>query len=211
MLIVYHEYTGDPEFMDGFNFTLDAQLAFSRDGKKWTRVGDRHIFLKGTPRDLGRQAGLSRVRRLEGTTRSGFYYRGSSVPHRNLFALVGTEYKGRTLEGDALGLARLRTDGFVSVRAGEEEGLLTTWPLRYQGGELRVNVDAAGGSLRVEALTRFGKPIAGFEREACRPIEGNGVGQKVQWDGGGSLEELAQPVRFRFILKNADLYSFQIR
>ena len=133
------------------------------------------------------------------------------MPHRNLFALVGTEYKGRTLEGDALGLARLRPDGFVSVRAGQEEGLLTTWPLRFQGGELRVNVDATGGSLKVEALTQFGKPLAGFEREACRPIEGNGTGQRVQWDGGRSLGELEQPVRLRFILKNADLYSFQIR
>ena len=74
-----------------------------------------------------------------------------------------------------------------------------------------MNADAARGSLRVEALTQFGKPIAGFEREVCRPIEGNGVGQKVQWNSGRSLGELDQPVRLRFILKYADLYSFQIR
>ena len=210
MLIVYHEYTGDPEFLDGFNFTLDAQLAFSRNGKNWTRVGDRHIFLKGTPGTWDDKRVYPECAVVQ-EDEIRIYYRGSSVPHRTLNELVGTEYKGRTLEGDALGLARLRPDGFVSVRAGEEEGLLTTWPLRFQGGELRVNVDAAGGSLRVEALTQFGKPIAGFEREACRPIEGNGVGQKVQWNSGRSLGELDQPVRLRFILKYADLYSFQIR
>ena len=211
MLIVYHEYTGDPEFMDGFNHTLDAQLAFSRDGKKWTRVGRPAHLLEGDPRDLGGQAGLSRVCRLEGRRDSSLlqrFERTASQPLRTGRHRIQGPHPGR---GTPLGLARLRPDGFVSVRAGEDEGLLTTWPLRFQGGDLQVNVDAARGSLRVEALTQFGKPIAGFEREACQVIEGNGTGRKVQWASGRSLEELDQPVRLRFILKNADLYSFQIR
>ena len=210
LLIVYHEYTGDPDFMSGFNYTLDTQLTFSRDGKKWTRVCDRQIFLKGGTGSWDGKRVYPECTVLR-EDEVWIYYRGSSVPHRNLNELVGKPFRGQTLMGDALGLARLRLDGFVSVRAGQREGFVTTWPLTFDGDDLWVNADAIGGSLRVEVLSPFGEPILGFTRETCKPLEGDRVRQKVQWTGGHRLAELEQPVRLRFILSNADLYSFQIR
>ena len=88
------------------------------------------------------------------------------MPHKNTNKLAGEVVEGRTLLGDRLGLARMRMDGFVSVRAGREEGLLTTWPLRFDGGELWINADASRGSLQVEVLDLFGKPVPGPHRVA---------------------------------------------
>ena len=209
-LIVYHEYTGDSDFMSGFNYTLDAQLTFSRDGQEWSRVGERQTFLGGSPDSWDEKRVYPECALVQGDE-IWIYYRGSSVPHKNTNELAGEVVQGRTLLGDRLGLARMRLDGFVSVRAGREEGLLTTWPLRFDGGELWINADASRGSLQVEVLDLFGKPVPGFSREDCRVLREDQVRWRIQWSGGPSLQSLAQPIRLRFILKSADLYSFQIR
>src|SRR5687767_9214228 len=81
-----------------------------------------------------------------------------------------------------VGLATLRLDGFVSVEA-REAGTLTTRPLVFLGDTLVVNANAAGGSLRVEALDGAGKPIAGFGADDCEPITTDSVRHVVAWKG----------------------------
>lgn len=49
-----------------------------------------------------------------------------------------------------VGVAKLRVDGFASMDAGEEEGVLITRPLVLTGKALCVNADASAGSLAVE-------------------------------------------------------------
>ncbi len=115
----------------------------------------------------------------------------------------------RTRWSFSLGLARLRLDGFVSVEAGPAEGSLTTRPFRCSGGELRVNADAAGGSLQVEAITLYGAPIPGFTRADCTPIDSDSTDHVVRWKGG-NLDPAGQPVRLRFFLRQSSLYSFQV-
>ena len=120
------------------------------------------------------------------------YYRGSNIPHIHIGELMGTRRKGRELRGDELGLARLRLDGFASIAAGDPEGTLTTKPLHFDGGSaLRLNADARGGSLRVEALNIYGEPVAGFTRDQCQIISGDSQNHQVVWNGGGKLGEIA--------------------
>ncbi len=209
-LIVYHEYTGDPDFMSGFNYTLDAQLTFSRDGRKWSRVGDRQTFLSGSADSWDEKRVYPECALVRGDE-IWIYYRGSSVPHKNTTKLLGEVVNGRTLLGDALGLARMRLDGFVSVRAGRDEGQLTTLPLTFDGGELWINADASQGSVQVEVQDLFGKPIPGFSHKDCQVLQEDQIAWRVGWRGGRGLQELKKPVRLRFILRSADLYSFQIR
>ena len=56
------------------------------------------------------------------------------------------------------GLATLRRDGFVSMRAGKEEGFLTTEKLSFDGKYLFVNADVKNkkASLAVEVLDENG-------------------------------------------------------
>ena len=65
------------------------------------------------------------------------------------------------------------------------------------------------GILEVEALTVFGEPIPGFTRQECRPIQVDGMHQRVEWTSGADLRKLPQPVRLRFFLRQARLYSFE--
>ena len=67
-----------------------------------------------------------------------------------------------------------------------------------------------GGSLGVELQDASGKPVSGFALDDCDGLDGDSVQHVVRWESGTSVEAFAgQPVRLRFVLKNADLYSFQ--
>ena len=124
-LNVYHELTGDPAVLDGFNMNLDTQLTFSRDGIAWTRVCDRQVFL-GVEREAWDERRIYVDEVVVRDDEILVYYRGSNIPHDGVQGFIGQQHRGRTLRGDALGLARLRLDGFVSIEAGAAEGALTT-------------------------------------------------------------------------------------
>jgi hypothetical protein len=195
--------------LDGFNYTLDVRLTASRDGRQWSRVCDRQIFLGG---DAGRWD-EKRIYIDSALVRDDYvwiYSRGSNVPHRAIGETIGTSAGGRTFLGDALGLARLRLDGFVAVQGLEPGGTLTTKPLEFEPArELLVNADSSGGQLEVEVLTLFGEPIPRFTRRECRPVAADGQRQRVTWSSGRPMADLPQPVRLRFFLRDAKLYSFQ--
>jgi len=109
------------------------------------------------------------------------------------------------------GLATLRRDGFASMDAGDDEGTLTTLPVRFGGKHLFVNVDAKGGELRVEVLDDRGGVIPRFSRAKCVPIRTDSTLQRVRWKGTRDLSRLARkPVRLRFHLSNGRLYAFWV-
>ena len=109
-----------------------------------------------------------------------------------------------------IGLAKLRVDGFVSIDAGTDAGTLTTKPLVFLGDTLVVNANAKGGSLVVEALDAKGKVIKGFAGGDCTPITTDSVRHVVTWKADTDCHLLqGRPIRLRFHLKNAKLYSFE--
>ena len=107
----------------------------------------------------------------------------------------------------------LRTDGFVSARAGADAGELVTVPITFDGDELAVNASTtAVGSLRVELQHPDGAPVEGFSLADCRPITGDGVEIAVRWEGAPKLARLAgAPVRLRFAMRECDLFSYRFR
>ena len=58
-----------------------------------------------------------------------------------------------------------------------------------------------------------GRPIAlGLHLESCRPLIGDDLDQVVRWKYGSDLSAFAgKPVRLRFRLKDADVYSLRFR
>lgn len=104
-----------------------------------------------------------------------------------------------------------RVDGFVSARAGAEGGELVTRMVTFAGEKLVLNfVTAEGGSVRVEMQDVEGKPIDGFALADCTALNGDEIEHTVKWQDGGDVSRMAgRPVRLRFELRNADLYSFR--
>ncbi len=115
--------------------------------------------------------------------------------------------------GDSSALRRytLRIDGFVSVWAPFDGGELVTRPLVFDGKRLSLNFStSAAGDVRVELQQPDGKPIPGFSLDDCHEVFGDELDRTVTWTGGSDVTKLAgQPVRLRFVLRDADLYSFQ--
>jgi len=117
--------------------------------------------------------------------------------------------------GDAVRLRRYtyRIDGFVSVRAPLSGGQIVTKPLVFEGRHLELNfATSAAGSICVEIQDEAGKPIPGFALSECPEIFGDSLDDLVQWKTGGDVGALAgRPVRLRFVLRDADLFSFRFK
>lgn len=121
----------------------------------------------------------------------------------------------RTLQETGAVIRRytLRIDGFVSLHAPLVGGELITQPVRFTGDQLVLNVStSAAGSVRVEIQDLSGKPLPGFALADCHEVYGDDLERAIAWKGNPDLGALAgQPVRLRFEVKDADLYSYRFR
>jgi hypothetical protein len=107
----------------------------------------------------------------------------------------------------------LRIDGFVSAYAPMSGGELVTKPLVFSGQRLTLNfASSAAGGIEVELQDASGRPLSGFTLADCPPIFGDTLERPVTWTGGADLKSLAgRAVRIRFVLRDADLYSYQFK
>jgi hypothetical protein len=85
-----------------------------------------------------------------------------------------------------------------------------TRPLIFKGNRLVLNYStSAVGRIRVEMQDPEGTPIPGFEEISCDEIYGDEIIRIVSWKKIPDVSALSgKPLRLRFILKDADLYSF---
>ena len=107
----------------------------------------------------------------------------------------------------------IRTDGFASVHAGYGGGEFTTRPIVFGGTKLIINyASSAFGGLQVEIQNDGGKAVEGFRLDQCPVIYGDEIEHTVTWDGGSDVARLSgNPVRLRFVMRDADLYSIQFK
>ncbi|MDM8006684.1 MAG: LamG domain-containing protein [Phycisphaerae bacterium] len=192
-----------------FHGPLWLELVSSRDGVHWLReepdTSVRHIYaLDSVSRppllDIGKYREFDR----------GMVFAPTPL-------LVGDElwafYTGYDEEHDllpyrsAIGLAKLRKDGFASLDADELPGEVLTKRFENVDGPLQVNYHARGGSIRVELIGADGQVIAGYGRDDCEPLTGDAIRGTVSWKTKKELPS-GGPVRFRFILDHGRLYSF---
>lgn len=105
----------------------------------------------------------------------------------------------------------LRIDGFVSANAPLSGAELVTKPLIFAGSQLSLNIStSAAGNAFVEIQDDSGKPIPGYSTDDCWEIIGDTLDYTVRWKNGTDASPLAgRPIRLRFTMKDADLYSFQ--
>jgi hypothetical protein len=107
----------------------------------------------------------------------------------------------------------LRLDGFASINAPFSGGEMVTKPMRFEGGELELNFStSAGGQVLVEIQDIDGAPLPGFALTDCVPIFGDEIARVAKWKNTPDLAAVAnRPVRLRFAMEDADLFSFRFR
>ncbi len=130
-------------------------------------------------------------------------------------SVYGTEayYSG---PGSRLRRFTYRTDGFVSLTSGGQPGEVITKSFTYSGGLLNLNYRAdAGGTVRVEIQDEQGLALEGLSMDDCVPLNGDSVSANVSWkhkstDPSADLTKFAgKPIRLKFMMQDASLYSFQ--
>ncbi len=116
-----------------------------------------------------------------------------------------------TGNSSALRRYTLRLDGFVSIEAPLTGGELVTRPLTFAGKQLTLNfASSAAGGLQIELQDAAGQPLPGFTLDECPPMFGDTLNRTVTWKNGGDVSALAgQPIRLRFLLKDANLFAMQ--
>ena len=190
------ERSPDPEWPDpGVN---DIVFMSSRDGLHFDRS-----FMEGFVRP-----GLDR----------GNWHERSLYMERGILRTSPAELSLYGMENSRLPSVRirrfsLRTDGFVSMRAGYSGGEFTTQPLIFEGSELELNYStSAAGALKVEVQDADGRPHIGLKEAACTEMFGDEIDRLVRWESDAGLGTLAgSPVKLRFTLKDADVYAFRFR
>jgi hypothetical protein len=103
----------------------------------------------------------------------------------------------------------IRVHGFVSVNAPYDGGQMLTKPFIFKGARLLINYStSAVGSIKVEVQDQDGAAIGGFALAEANEIYGDEIERAVSWRQGTDVSRLAgKPVRLRFVMKDADLYS----
>jgi hypothetical protein len=179
--------------------TMDVQLAWSWDLVNWTRLAARACFI---PRgDEGRfDSGMIYTARAPVQVGDNlyFYYGGMDGPHN------------AKKWSSAIGLAVLRLDGFCSMHAGDTEGSLVTRREPMRVPRVTINAKtAAHGYVLAELLDTQNCVIPGFSREECAPFKGDSVRHVLAWRTATlPVKQLEADTKIRFVLKNADLYSY---
>mgnify|MGYP000892873034 CR=1 FL=1 len=140
------------------------------------------------------------------TTRSDL---GNDAPDElSLYAVTGYWQSG------CAGFRRftLRMDGFVSLHAKADWGMMTTKPFIFKGERLSLNVStSAAGRVNVGFYTLDDKPVPGYSLSDCVTVRGDSTDLTVRWKGVGSdLGKLSgKPVIMKIKMCDADVYSFQ--
>ncbi|MGC8862150.1 MAG: hypothetical protein ACP5R5_05155, partial [Armatimonadota bacterium] len=180
--------------------TIDVQLAWSWDLINWTRTPRREPFIGNGPYKQF-DCGLAFTARepIVMGDELWFYYTGWDQIHE--------DYQGIK---SAVGLAKLRLDGFCSMHAGEKEGWFISRREVFNTPRVGINAKCGpGGYVAAELLDRNNKVIPGFEREECVPFTGDSVRGEITWKTKQFPPDwVDKDKRIRFYIRNADLYSY---
>jgi len=179
--------------------SFDFHLATSPDGIVWGFVPGGPICEPGEPGawDQGTVApGLGLVE-LPGD-RMGILYAGSPLPHKH----------PRTPPLGKLAWAWWPKGRLVALEA-PEEGSFILHPLQVRGRRAVLNFRTSfAGHILVESVGPDGMVIEGRSFDDCDRLRGDHLDRPITWKGRADLGHTdGAPVRLRFRLRNAQLFS----
>ena len=123
----------------------------------------------------------------------------------------------------SIALCTLPQNRWIGLLAGPSLGTVVTRPVVFKGSRLFVDLDASVPDqkprnpphfdeceVRAALTDQSGAPISGFELGRSTVLT-RSEEQELSWTGADLSKLAGKPVRIRFELRNAALYSFQFR
>ncbi|MCB1120598.1 MAG: exo-alpha-sialidase [Verrucomicrobiae bacterium] len=174
----------------------DSILMTSRGGNHYDRTFMEAFIRPGeTLQDWVARDNTPALGVVEGNERELFLYRMSHYGQESAHL---TRYS-------------IRKDGFASLSAPYSGGEATTKPFTFDGRKLTLNyASSAAGEIRVEIQDEAGQPVPGFSLQDCIPVFGDELDRTIRWAKGADVSAFAgKPIRLRFSLRDADLFSMK--
>lgn len=210
--------------------TMCVRLVYSRNGKTWEHLNKRQPFLAPGGEGAWDAYMVTIPSKPIEVGDELYVFHGGSRNHHDWWitgAREGLDVPEATDMGQveyALGLAKLRLDGFVSLDAEPvRRGILITRPLISDGNRLVVNARCRnGGSIAAEIVDIQDEVLPGFSRQECDVFRGDEVRHTFSWKGRteipvGSTVRAQYPGpererfrKIRFYMENTELYSFAL-
>lgn len=157
---------------------------------------------------------------MEGFVRPGLHFRNWTS--RSNYPACGVVQTGKSemslyVErhyGQSVALLQrytLRLDGFASLHADYAGGEMISKPFTFTGKALHLNLSTGvTGSVAVEIQDAEGKPLPGFTLDDCLAISYDDIDRVIAWKSGSDVSALAgKPIRLRWMLRDADVFSFR--
>ncbi len=220
-------------FLNIYNYvsnTMRVRLVYSRNGKTWHHLNRGQAFIEPGGEGVWDAYMVTVPSPPVPVGEELWVYHGGSCNHHDWWitgareGLPVPEAHDISQVNYALGLAKMRLDGFVSLSANEvRPGIFVTRPVISPGQHLVINARCGtGGSIAAEVVDINDQVIPGFSREECDVFTGDKVSHIVSWKGGRQIPvlsaeraeypkpEIERFRKVRFYMSNADLYSFQL-
>jgi len=200
--------------------TMDVQLLYSRDGDNFNRIQPGQPWLKTGERGSWDEFMVNVFGTPVVVDDELFVYYGGANNHHDWWLKGARENLDVQEAYDlnrvnyALGLARMKLDRFVSLQALHvREGILVTTPVRgYEGDQLIINAECRnGGYIKVAVTDGEGNVIEGYEAENSNVFFGDSINHKMTWKNREKVPTDIGFIKFQFFMKNADLFSFQLK
>ena len=192
---------------------LDTQLAWSDDGVRWQRVGRREPVLP-----LGGEGSWDSHWIVP--TQNAPFLRGDriAVP----YVASSTKHASGTRHRRAIGLATIRTDGWVSLEAGRVEGMVVTKALPLtRPMKLQLNVNCFSGHVAVDVINAADRIHDDDPGDLFNPIRGYGAGassvehvdkvrHRVTWGAKRIVKPIPSGECFlRITMRQGSLFSYR--
>lgn len=198
--------------------TMFPQLAYSRDARNWSRLAPTHPWMDSGGEGSFNEYVTAAPHLVDVGDETWLYFGGVGAAREDRHRL-GREDRS----GYALGLGKIRRNRFVSIGAKELEGMIMTQPVVAGGDRLIVNAACGpNGYIKVEVADVQHRVLDGRSIEDCDVFTGDDIAHVFSWrgetnvpvpegtDSGTVYTTFTPHRRLRFILRDAELYSFQI-
>ncbi len=184
----------------GMSGGIDCALAYSLDGWRFNRA-THQAFIERNPRgEHGGGCVYTGAMVVANGREVRFYSGGSKAEH----------FVDQELTDAALMLHTLRLDGFFSLES-VVRGRIMTRLLKFTGPDLRLNVRAPYGRVRVQLTDELGAPFQGFSFEDCVPFTGDDLFWSPVWKSGLGAAEFAALENLHIEVELHDAEIFAIR
>ena len=202
-----------PSFYYHYEGTFHPQVCTSRDNRTWSRP-TRETFIPLGERGefdcfiVSVAPGFVPV----DDDHLALYYRSGNSPHGGAAVELSEEEKKQA--ASRVGRALLKRDRIVGIQAGDEWGHFSTRPLKFAGGQLRLNVEPTGPDARMQVQLlslETEEPIEGYTFDTCAPLAADELDAQVRWQGREHIapDIASGPVRLHMKFRNMRIYAFQ--